>query len=214
MNVTDGRSRALPSFADALRWSSAVIDILVSNAGLASSAPIEDTTLALWDKNIDILATGYFLVSAARPSAIFRNAGQAGGNVVFVASKNGLAASPNGASAYCTAKAAEVHLARCLALEGADPRRSASTSSTRMPCCAARRSGPASGRSSAPPSYNTDVDRRAGGACTATRSMLKRSASSRRTLPRRSTSSPQTCRPSRPATFINVDAVTPNAFTR
>ena len=41
-----------------------------------------------------------------------------GGSIVFVASKNALAASP-GASAYCTAKAAEVHLARCLALEGA-----------------------------------------------------------------------------------------------
>ena len=41
-----------------------------------------------------------------------------GGSIVFVASKNALAASP-GASAYCTAKAAELHLARCLALEGA-----------------------------------------------------------------------------------------------
>jgi NAD(P)-dependent dehydrogenase (short-subunit alcohol dehydrogenase family) len=38
--------------------------------------------------------------------------------VVFIASKNALAASA-GAAAYCTAKAAEVHLARCLALEGA-----------------------------------------------------------------------------------------------
>jgi NAD(P)-dependent dehydrogenase (short-subunit alcohol dehydrogenase family) len=42
-----------------------------------------------------------------------------GGSIVFVASKNALVASA-GASAYCTAKAAEVHLARCLALEGAD----------------------------------------------------------------------------------------------
>jgi NAD(P)-dependent dehydrogenase (short-subunit alcohol dehydrogenase family) len=41
-----------------------------------------------------------------------------GGSMIFIGSKNGLAASP-GASAYCTAKAAEVHLARCLALEGA-----------------------------------------------------------------------------------------------
>ena len=41
-----------------------------------------------------------------------------GGDIVFIASKNGLAASPN-AAAYCTAKAAEIHLARCLALEGA-----------------------------------------------------------------------------------------------
>jgi len=92
------------------------IDILVSNAGLASSAPIEETTLALWNRNMDILATGYFLVSR-EAFRLFRQQ-KIGGNVVFVASKNGLAASPN-ASAYCTAKAAEIHLARCLALEGA-----------------------------------------------------------------------------------------------
>jgi rhamnulose-1-phosphate aldolase/alcohol dehydrogenase len=93
------------------------IDILVSNAGLASSAPIEETTLALWDRNMDILATGYFLVSR-EAFRLFRTQ-EIGGNVVFVASKNGLAASPN-AAAYCTAKAAEIHLARCLALEGAE----------------------------------------------------------------------------------------------
>ncbi|GLQ56929.1 bifunctional rhamnulose-1-phosphate aldolase/short-chain dehydrogenase [Devosia nitrariae] len=93
------------------------LDILVSNAGLASSAPIEETTLALWNRNMDILSTGYFLVSR-EAFKLFR-AQKIGGNVVFVASKNGLAASPN-AAAYCTAKAAEIHLARCLALEGAE----------------------------------------------------------------------------------------------
>ncbi|PBB23238.1 MULTISPECIES: bifunctional rhamnulose-1-phosphate aldolase/short-chain dehydrogenase [unclassified Mesorhizobium] len=93
------------------------IDILVSNAGLASSAPIEETSLALWNKNMDILSTGYFLVSR-EAFRLFR-VQKIGGNVVFVASKNGLAASPN-AAAYCTAKAAEIHLARCLALEGAE----------------------------------------------------------------------------------------------
>ncbi|PWJ91153.1 MULTISPECIES: bifunctional rhamnulose-1-phosphate aldolase/short-chain dehydrogenase [Mesorhizobium] len=93
------------------------IDILVSNAGLASSAPIEETTLALWNKNMDILSTGYFLVSR-EAFRLFR-VQKIGGNIVFVASKNGLAASPN-AAAYCTAKAAEIHLARCLALEGAE----------------------------------------------------------------------------------------------
>src|SRR6202047_5675741 len=41
-----------------------------------------------------------------------------GGSIVFIASKNALAASP-GPSVYATAKAAELHLARCLALEGA-----------------------------------------------------------------------------------------------
>jgi rhamnulose-1-phosphate aldolase/alcohol dehydrogenase len=93
------------------------LDILVSNAGIASSAPIEDTSLELWNKNMDILSTGYFLVSR-EAFRLFRHQ-KIGGNVVFVASKNGLAASPN-ASAYCTAKAAEIHLARCLALEGAE----------------------------------------------------------------------------------------------
>lgn len=93
------------------------LDILISNAGIASSAPIGETTLALWNKNMDILSTGYFLVS--REAFNLFEAQNMGGNVVFVASKNGLAASPN-ASAYCTAKAAEIHLARCLALEGAE----------------------------------------------------------------------------------------------
>ncbi|MEP2782590.1 MAG: bifunctional rhamnulose-1-phosphate aldolase/short-chain dehydrogenase [Pseudoruegeria sp.] len=93
------------------------IDILVSNAGIASSAPVEDTTLALWNKNMEILSTGYFLVSRAAFKML--RVQDIGGSIVFVASKNGLAASPN-ASAYCTAKASEIHLARCLALEGAE----------------------------------------------------------------------------------------------
>jgi rhamnulose-1-phosphate aldolase/alcohol dehydrogenase len=93
------------------------LDILVSNAGISSASPVEDTELSLWTRNIDILATGYFLV--AREAFRLMKRQKAGGNIVFIASKNGLAASPN-ASAYCTAKAAEIHLARCLALEGAD----------------------------------------------------------------------------------------------
>ncbi|NND90559.1 MAG: bifunctional rhamnulose-1-phosphate aldolase/short-chain dehydrogenase [Granulosicoccus sp.] len=93
------------------------LDILVSNAGIASSAPIEDTSLELWNRNMDILSTGYFLVARQAFRLFDRQA--LGGAVVFIASKNALAASP-GAAAYCTAKAAEVHLARCLALEGAE----------------------------------------------------------------------------------------------
>jgi NAD(P)-dependent dehydrogenase (short-subunit alcohol dehydrogenase family) len=92
------------------------IDIVVSNAGIASASPVEDTSLALWQKNMDVLATGYFLV--AREAFRLMQRQQCGGAIVFVASKNGLAASA-GASAYCAAKASEIHLARCLALEGA-----------------------------------------------------------------------------------------------
>lgn len=90
------------------------LDILVSNAGIASAAPIEETTLEIWNRNLDILATGYFLIS--REAVKLLKAQGLGGSIVFVASKNGLAASPN-AAAYCTAKAAEIHLARVLALE-------------------------------------------------------------------------------------------------
>ncbi|MBY6006228.1 bifunctional rhamnulose-1-phosphate aldolase/short-chain dehydrogenase [Salipiger bermudensis] len=115
MNVTDETAVAA-AYAD-LAVEYGGIDILVSNAGIASSAPIEDTSLALWQKNMDILSTGYFLVS--REAFKVMRVQDIGGSVVFVASKNGLAASPN-ASAYCTAKASEIHLARCLALEGAE----------------------------------------------------------------------------------------------
>ncbi len=115
MNVTDeaGVARAYAETAVELGG----VDIVVSNAGIASSAPIEETTLALWDRNMSILSTGYFLVS--REAFRMLRAQGIGGALVFVASKNGLAASPN-ASAYCTAKASEIDLARCLALEGAE----------------------------------------------------------------------------------------------
>ena len=115
MNVTDELAVA-SAYAD-LAVEFGGVDILVSNAGIASSAPVEDTTLDLWNKNMDILSTGYFLVS--REAFKVMRVQNMGGSIIFVASKNGLAASPN-ASAYCTAKASEIHLARCLALEGAE----------------------------------------------------------------------------------------------
>jgi len=91
------------------------LDIVVSNAGIASSAPITDTTLAEWQRNQSVLVTGYFLV--AREAFRLLQAQANGGAIVFVASKNSLVAGPN-ASAYSSAKAAELHLARCLAEEG------------------------------------------------------------------------------------------------
>jgi rhamnulose-1-phosphate aldolase/alcohol dehydrogenase len=91
------------------------IDILVSNAGIASSASIEETTLEEWNRNHKILGTGYFLV-AREAFKVLKGQG-AGGSIVFVASKNALVAGKN-AAAYSSAKAAELHLARCLAEEG------------------------------------------------------------------------------------------------
>jgi rhamnulose-1-phosphate aldolase/alcohol dehydrogenase len=91
------------------------VDIVVSNAGIASSAAIEETTLAEWNRNHAILGTGYFLV--AREAFRVLRAQDAGGSIVFIASKNSLVAGKN-AAAYSSAKAAELHLARCLAEEG------------------------------------------------------------------------------------------------
>jgi len=115
MNVT-AEGEVIAAFADAAVEYGG-LDILVSNAGISSAAPVDETELSLWNRNMDILATGYFLV--ARQAFRLMKQQKTGGAIVFIASKNGLAASPN-ASAYCTAKAAEIHLARCLALEGAE----------------------------------------------------------------------------------------------
>ncbi|MDE3176501.1 MAG: bifunctional rhamnulose-1-phosphate aldolase/short-chain dehydrogenase [Pseudomonadota bacterium] len=114
MDVTSEAS-VEASFRDALIGFGG-LDIVVCNAGIASAAAFEETSLELWNRNIAILATGYFLSSRAG-YRILKDQGF-GGSMVFIASKNGMAASA-GASAYCAAKAAEIHLARCLALEGA-----------------------------------------------------------------------------------------------
>jgi NAD(P)-dependent dehydrogenase (short-subunit alcohol dehydrogenase family) len=55
----------------------------------------------------------------AREAYVLMKRQAAGGSIVFVGSKNALVASP-GASAYSAAKAASLHLARCIALEGAE----------------------------------------------------------------------------------------------
>lgn len=91
------------------------LDVLVNNAGIAGGASVEETSLEMWQKNIDILLTGYFLM--AREAFKMMRVQGIGGTMVFVGSKNSLAAG-KGAAAYSAAKAAEVHLARCLAEEG------------------------------------------------------------------------------------------------
>ena len=91
------------------------IDVLVASAGLATSSPITETTVEEWELTYAVLARGYFLAARESFRALIEQG--RGGSIVFVASKNALVAGAN-AAAYSSAKAASLHLARCLAEEG------------------------------------------------------------------------------------------------
>jgi rhamnulose-1-phosphate aldolase/alcohol dehydrogenase len=91
------------------------LDILVASAGLATSASVTETTLDDWELSYAVLARGYFL-AAREAFRVLVEQGR-GGSMVFVGSKNALVAGSN-AAAYSSAKAAALHLGRCLAEEG------------------------------------------------------------------------------------------------
>ena len=92
------------------------LDVLVSNAGIAHSAPVERLELADWERSFAVNATGHFLVSREAMRALIPQG--LGGSLVFVATKNVMSPGKDFA-AYSAAKAAEAQLAKVLALEGA-----------------------------------------------------------------------------------------------
>lgn len=90
------------------------VDIIVNSAGLAISKPIMDTTEKDYDLLMDVLVKGQFDVSKAGVE-ILRVQGL-GGDIVNIASKNGLVSGPNNV-VYGTAKSAQQHMSRLLAAE-------------------------------------------------------------------------------------------------
>ncbi|MEO9146974.1 MAG: bifunctional aldolase/short-chain dehydrogenase [Ginsengibacter sp.] len=90
------------------------VDIVVNNAGISISKPIEEHTTADWDKLYDILVKGQFLVSQSC-IAVMRKQGF-GGDIINIVSKNSIVAGPNNV-AYGSAKAAQAHLSRLMAAE-------------------------------------------------------------------------------------------------
>src|SRR5262249_8543356 len=92
------------------------LDILVSNAGTAHSAPVDRMALVDWGRSFAGDATGPLLV--AREAMRILLAQGLGGALVFVATKNVMSPGKDFA-AYSAAKAAEAQLAKVLALEGA-----------------------------------------------------------------------------------------------
>lgn len=115
MDVTD-EAQIISAFNTAIERFGG-IDILVNNAGLATSSSFEETSLDEWNLNMNVLGTGYFLVSREAFKIMKRQ--DLGGSMVFIASKNSVYAGKN-ASAYSAVKALELHLARCIAAEGGD----------------------------------------------------------------------------------------------
>ncbi|MEZ4900578.1 MAG: bifunctional aldolase/short-chain dehydrogenase [Spirosomataceae bacterium] len=112
LNVTDAQS--IVSAMDAAALAFGGVDIIVNNAGISISKPIEEHTLQDWDKLYDILVKGQFLVTQAGV-AVMRKQGF-GGDVINIVSKNALVSGPNNAG-YGSAKAAQLHLSRLNAAE-------------------------------------------------------------------------------------------------
>ncbi|WP_404818021.1 bifunctional aldolase/short-chain dehydrogenase [Reichenbachiella ulvae] len=90
------------------------VDIVVHSAGLAISKPLEETTQKDWDLLQDVLVKGQFNM-AQKGTAIMKTQGF-GGDIINIASKNGLVAGKNNVG-YGTAKAAQQHMTRLLAAE-------------------------------------------------------------------------------------------------
>lgn len=112
LNVTDAASIVDAMDAAALAFGG--VDIIVNNAGISISKPIQDHTLQDWDRLYDILVKGQFLVTQAGVE-VMRKQGF-GGDVINIVSKNALVSGPNNAG-YGSAKAAQLHLSRLNAAE-------------------------------------------------------------------------------------------------
>jgi rhamnulose-1-phosphate aldolase/alcohol dehydrogenase len=105
---------AIEAALDAASLAFGGLDILVNNAGLSISGDIAEFTAADYDLMDSVMARGAFLLSRgfARRIRLQRLTG----DILYIASKNGIAAGPNNV-AYGSIKAAQMHQARLLAAE-------------------------------------------------------------------------------------------------
>ncbi|MEW6543687.1 MAG: bifunctional rhamnulose-1-phosphate aldolase/short-chain dehydrogenase [Nitrospirota bacterium] len=115
MDVAD-RSSVTEGFQKAVRCFGG-LDVIVSNAGIACSAPVERMSLRDWTRVFEVNATGHLLI-CQEAVKIFKRQGLAG-NIVVVASKNVVAPGKE-FGAYSASKAAQAQLSKILAIEGAE----------------------------------------------------------------------------------------------
>lgn len=90
------------------------IDMLINNAGISISRPIEEHTEKDWDLLFNVLVKGQFFVTQACLGTMRKQG--LGGDIINIVSKNGLVSGPNNAG-YGSAKAAQLHLSRLNAAE-------------------------------------------------------------------------------------------------
>lgn len=112
LDVTDADTISKTMATSALSFGG--VDIIVNNAGLSISKPIEEHTEKDWDILYDVLVKGQFMVTQ-KAVEIMRKQGL-GGDVLNIVSKNALVSGPNNAG-YGSAKAAQLHLSRLNAAE-------------------------------------------------------------------------------------------------
>ncbi|MBK5331080.1 MAG: bifunctional aldolase/short-chain dehydrogenase [Ilumatobacteraceae bacterium] len=112
MDVTSAEQVVAAFEAAALAFGG--IDLVVNNAGLSISKPLLETTEHDWDLQHDVMAKGSFLVSREAARMMIQQG--LGGDIVYIASKNGVFAGPSNI-AYGAAKADQAHQVRLLAAE-------------------------------------------------------------------------------------------------
>jgi len=89
------------------------VDVLVNNAGIAESAPVDRTSDESWDRQLELNATVPFLLCRALVPAMVKNGWGRVVNVASNAGRTGYAYT----SAYCASKHALVGLTRAMAVE-------------------------------------------------------------------------------------------------
>ena len=129
LNATHGQGRAMACAMDVtserevaeafrqVRLAYGGLDVLVSNAGVAPVGAIDELSLSDWQRALDINTTGHFLV--AREAVRLMREQAKGGSLVFMGTKN-VTSPGKDFGAYSASKAAEVQLARVLAIENGE----------------------------------------------------------------------------------------------
>ncbi len=111
LDVTDAASceRAVAATVEAFGG----LDVLVNNAGIVDSGPIEDFSEARWERLFAVNVKGIFLMTRAAVARLRVSKDAAIINIASIAGKRGAA----GLAAYCGSKFAVVGVTQSLALE-------------------------------------------------------------------------------------------------